>query len=78
MKMFTKEHAMQDAKNGRNPPAASWILGYKKTDAGDIPIVSTRLILRDHADNICARMTNFRNNYRIDPGLYAAGIPDQS
>jgi len=54
-----------------------WIKGFKETRVGKIPIISTKLNGKDNIDNIKARLGNFRNNYRIHPGLYCAGDPNE-
>ncbi|MBF0210670.1 MAG: hypothetical protein HQK68_07290 [Desulfamplus sp.] len=49
-----------------------------ETDAGPIPVVKRDLSLRDRVETLGARSGLTRNNYRIAPGLYAIGEPDQN
>lgn len=55
-----------------------WITGLKETKIGKIPVVSTKLNNNEIADNIKARLSNFRNNYKIQPGLYCIGNPNDN
>jgi hypothetical protein len=43
-----------------------------------IPVVSTKLELRDYLGTIMARWSINRNNYKITPGIYAVGNPDKN
>lgn len=47
------------------------------TPAGDVPRVKTRLNREDQRGALFARLGIGRDNYRIAPGLYAAGTPDE-
>jgi hypothetical protein len=52
-----------------------WIDGAVETSAGPILRVRTRLSARDRLGAIRARIGIGRMNYRVPPGLYAAGDP---
>ncbi len=54
-----------------------WIIGFKKTKIGDIPIVSTKLSKEDIISGFKARWDINRMNYKIQEGLYAIGDPDE-
>jgi acetyl-CoA decarbonylase/synthase complex subunit gamma len=54
-----------------------FITGKVSTQAGSVPQVSTRLIWRDCLGAFRVRWGFKRNHYRVDPGLYAIGIPDE-
>ena len=57
------------------PVSASWITGHVETAVGKIPQIATRLMFRDTADGWKVRWNIGRMNYRVSPGLYAAGNP---
>lgn len=54
-----------------------FIIGEIKTQAGIIPIVSTVLNWKDMIGAIRVRWGIRRNNYKINPGLYAIGSPNE-
>jgi acetyl-CoA decarbonylase/synthase complex subunit gamma len=56
----------------------NFIIGYIETDAGNIPQVSSRLSWKDKLGTIKVRWSIGRNNYKIEPGLYAIGTPDKN
>jgi hypothetical protein len=53
-----------------------YLTGNIITPAGNIPLVSTRLTFSDRLGAIRVRWLIRRNNYRVDPGLYGTGSPD--
>lgn len=55
----------------------AFVEGVLKTAAGDIPCVSSSLQLADRWGAVKARLSAFRMDYKIDPGLYALGKPDE-
>lgn len=55
----------------------TWIVGYKTTNAGAIPLVSTELKFADTCGAWKARWGIGRMDYAIDPGLYCVGNPDE-
>lgn len=56
----------------------AWITGIFMTDAGAIPGVTTDLTSSDYWEHVKCRTTAFRNNYIVNPGLYAVGVPDKN
>jgi acetyl-CoA decarbonylase/synthase complex subunit gamma len=54
----------------------SFVSGFVDTPAGRFPQVSSALVWQDRWGSIKARLTAFRMDYKIDPGLYALGTPD--
>lgn len=56
----------------------SWITGIIMTDTGAVPIVSTDLTVSDYWEHVRCRISAFRNNYTVDPGLYAIGAPGRN
>jgi acetyl-CoA decarbonylase/synthase complex subunit gamma len=54
-----------------------YITGSVATKAGDVPAVSSELSRTDKWDNLKATWAIDRMDYRVDPGLYAIGKPDQ-
>jgi hypothetical protein len=59
------------------PTPFKWMTGFLKTPAGPVPVVSTRLRWADTLGTWKARWAVGRMDYRIAPGLYAVGKPDQ-
>lgn len=57
---------------------ADWIAEYKDTKIGKIPVISTCLKAKDIVGGWKVRWGLNRMNYRIDPGLYAIGNPDEN
>ncbi len=55
-----------------------FVIGCVDTSAGNLPRVSSELGRKDQWEKIKARLTAFRMDYQIDPGLYALGNPDNS
>jgi hypothetical protein len=47
------------------------------TPAGQVPVVATRLNRSDRFGTFLARSSGIRNSYKIAPGLYAVGKPDE-
>ena len=58
--------------------SADWIQNVRETKAGKIPFISTKLSLRDILGGWRVRWGIRRMNYRVDPGLYGVGNPDES
>lgn len=56
----------------------AWVTGTRMTDAGTVPIVSTDLTVSDYWEHLKCRTSAFRNNYTVNPGLYAVGTPDKN
>ena len=51
---------------------------FIQTRAGAVPRVSTTLSKRDHLGTIGARTGFYRNDYKVTPGLYCTGNPDEN
>jgi len=51
---------------------------FIQTPSGEVPVVSTELTFKDRVGAFRVRWGIGRNNYRVDPGLYAVGEPDSS
>jgi hypothetical protein len=66
-----KKMKQKDTKPG-------WITGWLPTMAGIFPIISTRLAWSDKVGGWKVRWGIGRMEYRINPGLYAVGKPDDS
>ena len=58
------------------PSPPDWVTGFIDTAAGRIPQVGTSLVLRDILGAWKARWGIRRMNYKVAPGLYAVGNPD--
>ena len=55
----------------------SFVGGFMQTAAGKVPVVKTGLGLKDNLGTLLTRAGIGRNNYKIAPGLYATGSPDE-
>jgi len=55
-----------------------WVKGFVDTAAGKIPLVDTSLEFRDISGSWKARWGINRMNYKISPGLYGVGNPDNT
>jgi len=56
----------------------SYVQAFRPTAAGKIPVVKTRLGLTDILGTVLTRTGIGRNNYKVAPGLYAVGSPDDA
>jgi acetyl-CoA decarbonylase/synthase complex subunit gamma len=56
----------------------SFVSGSIGTPAGRLPQVSSVLVWQDHWGSIKARWGVGRMDYKVDPGLYALGTPDNN
>jgi hypothetical protein len=65
-----------EALAGITAEKPSWISGVLNTPAGLVPVVSPVWSRADRWGSIRARISAFRMNYSIKPGLYAIGAPD--
>lgn len=54
----------------------SFVSGFVDTPAGRLPQVSSELVWPDRWGSIKARWGVGRMEYKVDPGLYALGLPD--
>jgi hypothetical protein len=57
---------------------AEWVTGYVQTAAGEVPRISTALTFRDTFGSWKCRWSIGRMDYRVPPGLYAVGTPDDA
>jgi len=55
-----------------------FITGYVDTPLGKVPQIATLWSYSDIWDTIKVRCSVGRMNYRVNPGLYATGIPDEN
>jgi len=55
----------------------SFVDGFRQTPVGKVPVVKTRLGLNDILGTALTRTGIGRNDYKVAPGLYAIGSPDQ-
>ena len=55
----------------------AWVTGILKTDTGDIPVVSVDLATSEYWEHLKCRISAFRNDFTVAPGLYAVGVPDK-
>jgi hypothetical protein len=61
-----------------NPINEHFIIGIIHTSAGIVPRISTQLNIRDYLGAIKVRFGIHRNHYRVVPGLYAVGTPNDN
>ena len=54
-----------------------WVKGTIKTSAGDVSTIKTDISSKEKWEHAKCRMSGFRNAYAVEPGLYAAGMPDE-
>ncbi len=64
-----------DFRPGATVENSGWIIGKIKTKIGEIPVVDTNLRLSDIIGGWKVRWSFGRNNYQVEPGLYAVGKP---
>ncbi|TAN41461.1 MAG: acetyl-CoA synthase subunit gamma [Nitrospirae bacterium] len=57
-------------------PAPKWIEGTVATPAGPVYKASTVLSYRDYREHFRCRVSGYRDNFTIEPGVYAVGSPD--
>lgn len=55
-----------------------WVSGEIHTPIGNVPLVSTKLSMKDKLGSWKVRFGIGRMNYKINPGLYAIGMPDHT
>jgi len=60
---------------GIKPP---YVTGYISAKSGNVPQVSTLLSSRDKWETVKARVSSFRMSFAVEPGIYAAGEPDEN
>lgn len=55
-----------------------WVIGEIQTSLGIVPQITTHLIFKDTLGSWKVRLGINRMNYKINPGLYAVGVPDNT
>jgi CO dehydrogenase/acetyl-CoA synthase delta subunit len=70
--------AMEDSENTVPDLNQSFVSGSIDTPGGELPQVSSALTWKDRWGSIKARWDVGRMNYKVDPGLYALGTPDNN
>lgn len=55
-----------------------WITDYLKISEKKVPVIKTDLSTADYLGMIKMRFDIGRNNYKVTPGLYAVGKPDEN
>ncbi|MDA8388735.1 MAG: mercury methylation corrinoid protein HgcA [Nitrospiraceae bacterium] len=53
-----------------------WLAGFVNSPAGPVPRISTVLDRGDQWGRFKCRVSSYRDDYTVPPGLYAAGDPD--
>jgi hypothetical protein len=56
----------------------SFVIGNVSISGTDVPVVSTQLDVKDFLGAVMVRWGINRDNYMVNPGLYAIGSPDQT
>ena len=56
----------------------SWVIGTVDHPTGQVLKIKTEWSRKDHIGQIRARTSSYRMKYRVPPGLYAVGAPDES
>ena len=64
-----------DCKSSCAPKRKPWLNGEVETPVGKVPRVGTQLTIHDALGALKVRLAIGRNNYLIEPGLYAVGEP---
>ena len=59
-------------------PGKGWVKDFLSTPVGNVPIIDTRLTASDKRGTWLARWSNKRMSYKIQPGLYGIGKPDEN
>jgi len=79
MKVPIDTYGCRSSVNGTTPPKTKrhFYTDNILTATGEFPQISTRLDWRDYLGAFKVRWGIRRNYYRVDPGLYALGIPNE-
>ncbi len=67
-----------EKSTNRDTNRPHYIMGFIGSHIGDIPKVSGKLNFRDALGTILVRWSINRDNYRVEPGLYAIGNPSET
>lgn len=62
--------------SGLNMQKKNYIIGQIKTPTGTVAQTSAKLTLKDTVGTFLCRWTLIRDNYKVNPGLYALGRPN--
>ena len=54
-----------------------FVLSTQITRFGFVPVISSKLLCKDKWEHFKCRVSKFRNNYSVNPGLYAVGKPQK-
>jgi hypothetical protein len=73
--MASRSRALQ-ALSGITTEKQPWITGIMNTPAGLVPVVKTEWTGADRRGQVLSRISGFREDYAVRPGLYAVGSPD--
>lgn len=75
--MTKKNKKIENRCCEKNQFKEKWICGSLSMPQGEIPKISTEWSKEDKAGQVKARIFNsFRSDYKVKPGLYAIGEPD--
>jgi len=77
LKVPANDCGCQTTSDGPVPTSKRYIIGSIQTKASEIPQISTRLDWKDYLGAFKVRWGIRRDYYRVDPGLYAIGIPNE-
>ena len=58
--------------------SGSYIISTKITASGFIPVITNKLSFKDKWGHFKCRISKFRDNYKVYPGVYAVGEPDKN
>lgn len=64
--------------DGNNEKLSEWVIGEVKTPSGPVKKISGEWTRKDSWGQFKARISSFRMDYTVDPGLYAIGDPDEN
>lgn len=64
-----------DLRSGTTATSSGWIIGKIKSKIGEIPVVDTSLHISDIMGGWKVRWSFGRNDYTVEPGLFAVGNP---
>jgi acetyl-CoA decarbonylase/synthase complex subunit gamma len=76
LKVPANDYGCKTPSNDPVPTSKPYIIGGIETRAGEIPQISARLDWKDYLGAFKVRWGIRRDQYRVDPGLYAVGTPN--
>jgi hypothetical protein len=77
LKVPANDCGCQTTSDGPVPTSKRYIIGSIQIRASEIPQISTRLDWKDYLGAFKVRWGIRRDYYRVDPGLYAVGTPNE-